>query len=167
MQPRATGALVKHHQLFTFFEAPERRRQRAHVKGLRGDVEKMRQDAADFRVEHPDQLPALGYGHAGELFHGQRERMLLVHRRDVVEPVEIGNRLQVGLGLDQLLGAAVQQTDMRIDPLDNLAIEFQHQPEHAVCRRMLGTEVDVEVTDVVFVHGSRPQPLAFSSPGST
>ena len=127
----------------------------------------MRQDAADFRIEHPDQLSALWHGHAGKLFHGKRERMLLVHRRDVVAPVEIGNGLQIGLGLDQLLSAAVQEPDMRVDALDDLAVKFQHQPEHAVRRRVLRTEIDVEVADVVFVHGTRPHAFAFSSPGST
>ncbi len=69
-----------------------------------------------------------------QLFDGEAEGMLLVHRRDVVEPVEIGHRLQVGLGLDQLLGAAMQQADMRIDALDHLAVELEHQAQHAVRR---------------------------------
>jgi hypothetical protein len=43
--------------------------------------------------------------------------MLLVHRRHVIEPVEIRHRLKVGLVLDQLFGAAMQQADMRIDAL--------------------------------------------------
>ena len=63
--------------------------------------------------------------------------MLLVHRRDVVEPVEVADRLQVGLVLDQLLGAAMQQPDVRIDALDHLAVQLQHQAQHAVRRRML------------------------------
>ena len=73
--------------------------------------------------------------------------MLLVHRRDVVEPVEIGDRLQIGLVLDQLLGAAMQQADMRIDALDDLAVELQHEAQHAMRRRMLRPEVDGEVAD--------------------
>ena len=75
--------------------------------------------------------------------------MLLVHRRDVVEPVEIRDRLQVGLGLDQLLGAAMEQPDMRIDALDHLAVELEHQPQHAVRGRMLRAEVDGEVAKVL------------------
>jgi hypothetical protein len=51
--------------------------------------------------------------------------MLLVHRRDVIEPIEISDRLRLGFVLDQLLGATVQQTNMRIDALHNLAVEFQ------------------------------------------
>ncbi len=63
--------------------------------------------------------------------------MLLIHRRDVVEPVEVADGLQVGLVLDQLLGAAMQEADVRIDALHDLAIEFQHQTEHAVRGRVL------------------------------
>ena len=74
--------------------------------------------------------------------------MLLVHRRDVVEPVEIGQRLQIGLVLDQLLGAAMQQPDMRIDALDHLAVELEHEAQHAVRRRMLRPEIDGELAVV-------------------
>ena len=75
--------------------------------------------------------------------------MLLVHRRDVVEPVEIRDRLQIGLVLDQLLGAAMQQADVRIDPLDDLAVELEHEAQHAVRGRMLRPEVDGEVAEVL------------------
>ena len=44
--------------------------------------------------------------------------------------------------LGELLGAAVQQADVRIGALDDFAVEFEHQAEHAVRGRMLGTEVD-------------------------
>ena len=84
--------------------------------------------------------------------------MLLVHRRDVIEPVEIRDGLQVGLVLDQLLGAAVKQADVWIDTRDDLAIQFQHETQHAVRRRMLGPEIDREVAKVLrlFVHGAAP-----------
>ena len=75
--------------------------------------------------------------------------MLLVHRRHIVEPVEIGQVLQVGPALHQLLGAAVQQADMRIAALDDLAVELEHQSQHPVRRRMLRAEVDVEVADLL------------------
>ncbi len=58
---------------------------------------------------------------------------------------------------------------MRIDALDDFTVEFQNEAENAVGGRMLRTEVDVEVADVVFVHGLCPSAhlAAFSSPGST
>jgi hypothetical protein len=51
--------------------------------------------------------------------------VLLVHGRDVVEPVEVADRLQVGLVLDQLLGAAVEEADVRVDALDDLAVQLR------------------------------------------
>ena len=104
------------------------------------------------RIEHADQLAAARHGDAEQLLDRQREGVLLVHRRDVVEPVEIRHRLQVGLVLDQLLGAAMQQPDMRIDALDDLAVELQHQAQHTVRRRVLRPEVDVEGADFGFGH---------------
>ena len=74
--------------------------------------------------------------------------MLLVHRRDIIEPVEIRDRLQIGLVLDQLFGAAMQQPDMRIDALDHFAVEFKHEPQHAVRGRMLRPEIDREIARV-------------------
>ena len=70
--------------------------------------------------------------------------MLLIHRRDIVEPVEIGQRLEISLVLDQLFRAAVKQADMRIDSLDHLAVEFEHEAQHAVGGGMLGPEIDGE-----------------------
>ena len=92
--------------------------------------------------------------------------MLLVHRRDIVEPVEIGVGLQVGLVLDQLLGAAVEQADVGVDALDDLAVELQHEPQDSVGGGMLRPEVDREVAELVLCHDGS-QALAFSSPGRT
>ena len=165
MHARAGGALIKHHQLFALFKAPQRRGQRADVHRLRGDVEQMRQDAADLAIEHADQLPAARHRDAEQLFRREAKRVLLVHRRDVIEPVEIRDRLQIRLVLDQFFGAAMQEPDMRIDALDDLAIEFQHQAQHAVRRRMLRSEIDREVSKILLVHG-QAFGSAFSSPGS-
>jgi hypothetical protein len=48
--------------------------------------------------------------------------------------------------LDQLLGAAMKQADMRIDPFHHLAVEFKHEAQDAVGGRMLGAEIDREIT---------------------
>ena len=47
---RARGAFVEHHQLLTLFEAPKRRRQRANIHGLSGDIEEMRQESANLAI---------------------------------------------------------------------------------------------------------------------
>ncbi len=46
----------------------------------------------------------------------------------------------------------MQQPDVRIDALHHLAVELQHQAQHAVRGRMLRAEVDVEVADFGFWH---------------
>src|SRR5580704_18124622 len=71
--------------------------------------------------------------------------MLLVHRRDVVEAIEISNSLQVGLVLDQLFGATVEEADMGINPLNDLAVKFQHEPQDPVCCRMHRPKINDEV----------------------
>ena len=163
VQACAGGTLVEHHELLALLETPQRRGERADVQRLRGDVQQMVQDAADLREQHADQLAALRHLDAQKALDGDREGMLLVHRRDVIEPVEIGHGLQVGLGLDQLFGAAMQQADMRIDAVDHLAVQFQHKAQHAVRGRVLGAEIDVEIADACLGHYC----FAFSSPGST
>src|SRR6266699_2767405 len=146
------GALVEYHQLLALLKAPQRRGERADVHGLGRDVEQMRQQPADLGIEHPDELRAFGHMDAQQLLGCQAERMLLVHRRDVVESVEIGQGLQIGLVFDQLLGSTVQQADVRIDALDDLAVELEHQAQHAMRGRVLGPEIDGEIAERGFVH---------------
>jgi hypothetical protein len=78
--------------------------------------------------------------------------------------------------LDQLLGAAMQQADMRVDTLDDFAVQLHDHAQHAVRGRVLGTEVDGVVGDDLIAGGRRffqdktghlASPCAFSSPGST
>jgi hypothetical protein len=78
--------------------------------------------------------------------------VFLIHRGDIVEPVEIRDRLQIGLMFDQFFGSAMEQTDVRIDTLDNLSIKFQHKSKYAVGRRMLGAEIDGKIANASFWH---------------
>ena len=85
---------------------------------------------------------------AEQLLDREHVAVLHAHRRAIIEPVEIGQSLEVGLVLAELLGAAVEQADMRIDPLDDLAVELEHQAQHAVRGRMLRPEIDRVVGDL-------------------
>jgi len=73
-------------------------------------------------------LRSQGRRNPHQLFYGQREGMLLAHRRYVVEPVEIRDGLQVCLVFDQFFGPAMQQADMRIGALDDLAVHLEDKP---------------------------------------
>ena len=72
VHPRAGRTLVEDHQLLALLEAPERRRERADVHGLRRDVEEMREQAADLGVKHADELRAAGNGEAEELLDARQ-----------------------------------------------------------------------------------------------
>jgi len=109
----------------------------------------MRQQTPDLGIEHADQLAAARNLDVEQPLDREAEGVLLVHRRAVIEPVEIGHVLQVGARLHELLGAAMQEADMRIAALDDLAIELHDQPQHAVRRRMLRAEVDGEVSQAL------------------
>src|SRR6266567_7436935 len=169
MHAAARGALVEPHQLLALFETPQRRRERADVHRLGGDVEEMREQPADLAIEHANELGSPRHLDAEQALRGETECMFLVHRRDVVEPVEIGDRLQIGLLLDQLLGAPMQEPDVRIDALDYLAVELEYQAQHAVRRRMLRPEIDGEIAQRGFGHftcrtAARMPPLIASWP---
>src|SRR5947209_9850500 len=109
-------------------------------------------EQARLAIEDAEELPALGHRDAEQLLGCQTECVFLVHRRDIIEPVEVGQRLQVGLVLDQLLGPAVQKTDMRVDALDHLTVELQYETQDPVSRRMLGPEIEGEVAQGGFGH---------------
>jgi hypothetical protein len=112
----------------------------------------MRKQTSDLGIEDSDKLPPLGNRDAEKPFGGEAERVLLVHGRHIVEPVEIGQRLQVCLVLDQLFGAAVEEADVGINALDDLTIKLKHKAKHAVGCRVLGPEVEGEIADSGF-HG--------------
>ena len=79
---------------------------------------------------------------AEQLLHGQREADVGRQRAEVVHAVRVGDELQVGAVLGDLLHSAVQIAQMR-DALDDaLAVELEHQPQHAVGRRVRRPHVD-------------------------
>ena len=61
--------------------------------------------------------------------------------------------LQVGLVLDELLCAPVQQPHVGVALLHRLPAELQDQPQHAVGGRVLGPEVDGQVGHVLLRGG--------------
>ena len=112
----------------------------------------MIQDARDLIEHDADVLGAQRRRHLQQLLHGQHVAVLVAHHGDVIQPVHITDALVIGLALGELLGAAVQQADMRIGAFDHLAVQLQHQSQHAVGGRMLRSEVHGVVLDLR--HGS-------------
>src|ERR1700722_6590829 len=153
---RPAGAFVEDHQPLALLESPENRRQRADVHRLGRDLQEMRKEAADLAIKDTDKLGPSRNRDAEQPLDRERICVLLIHRRDIVEPIEIGHVLQVGARLHELFSAAMQEADMRVDPLDHLAVELEHQAQHAMRSRMLRPEVDREVAEVLLVHDPDP-----------
>lgn len=108
----------------------------------------MVQDTGKFTEQSSDVLGAIRNLDVQELLNGQGEALLVGHHGDVVESVEVGKSLEIGLVLDQLLSASVEQTDVGIGSNDLLAIEFQNQSQHTVGSGMLRTKVDGVVANL-------------------
>ncbi len=117
----------------------------------------MVQDAGDLIEHHADVLSALGHFDAQQLLDGHHIGVLVTHHRDVIETVHVRDRLDEGARLGQLLSGPMQQADVRIGAHDDLAVQLQHQPQHAVRCRVLGTKVHGVVAQLS--HGSLPRSL--------
>src|SRR5687767_6343008 len=112
----------------------------------------MRQETADLAIENADQLAAARHLKLQKPFDGKAKGMLLVHRRHIIEAVEIGDVLHIGLVFDELLGAAVEKANVRIDARDHLAVELEHKAQHAMGGRMLRAEIHCEVAKLSLCH---------------
>ncbi len=129
---------------FALFKGVEHDGHCADIERVAADPQQVVGDAGDFGHQHPDVLRAFGHADAKEFFDGEAPDVLLAHHADVIEPIEIRQRLDVGFILDELFGTAVEQADVRVGFGDHFAVELQHQAQHAVGGRVLRAEVEGE-----------------------
>ena len=151
---RSRSPLEEIQTVFAQFEHPKVGRHGANVHDVRTDVEHVIADAGQFGEQNAQILSALRHLDVEQLLNRKNVAVFLRERAAVIEPIKIGQRLQIRLVLDQLLGAAMKQADMRIHPLDDLTVEFHHHTKNSVRRRVLRSEVDRVVGDHL-VAGSR------------
>ena len=113
------------------------------------------QQARELGEDDAEVFGALGHGLAGELLDGERVGPVVRHRAEVVEPVGVGHRPEVGGVLADLLVVAVQVAEDGLELHDRLAVERDHHAEHAVRRRVVRPHRDLEQVAVEFVvHGA-------------
>ena len=82
---------------------------------------------------------------AEQPLRAEREGDVVARRVEVVLAVGPRDDLVVLAVLADLLEAAVQVADVRDAAHDRLAVELEHQAQHAVRRRMLRADVDEHV----------------------
>ena len=119
---------------------------------VRAEPQQMIQQASDLIEHHADVLRADRNLDAEQLLDRQHVRVLVAHHGHVIQAIHVRHRLDEGLVLGELLGCPVQQAYMGIGALYHLAIELEHEAQHAMRRRVLGPEVHRVVADLS--HGS-------------
>ncbi len=84
------------------------------------------QDPRNLPKKRPYPFRPLRHLNIQQFLHRQREALLIRHHRNVIQSIEIRQRLQIRLILDQLLGPTMQQPNMRIRSHNLFAIEFEN-----------------------------------------
>ena len=156
MHACAGDGLVHVKQSLTLAEAVNQDVHRAAVKTVSAQPQQVVEQTRDFCVHDTYVLSAHRHIHAHHLFDGQAIRVFIGHHRHIVKAVHVGQRLDVGLAFSELFCSAVQQTDVRIGALDNFTVELQHQAQHAVRGRVLGTKIERVVFDFCHVFCLKP-----------
>jgi hypothetical protein len=110
----------------------------------------MGEKASNLAIQYADELSATRHSEAEQFLGRKAEGMFLVHGRDIVEPIEIRERLQISLGFDQFLCPAMQQADVRINPHNNLSVKLEDKAKHPMRRRMLRSKIDREIAHLSF-----------------
>ena len=95
-------------------------------------------DPVELDKQHADPLGPLGHLDVEQLLDRQREHQLVEERRRVVHAGDVGGALDVGELLAGLLHAGVEVADDRLGAQDRLAVELEHEAQHAVGRGCCG-----------------------------
>ena len=133
--------LVAVHQVLALAEAVQKHRHGADVEPVRTQPHQVVQDAGDLVEHDADVLRTQRWLDAEQLLDRQHVGVLVAHHRDVVEPVHVADRLVPGLRFRELLGRTMQQADVRVRLLHDLAVHFEHETQHAVRSGVLRAEV--------------------------
>ena len=152
MHARARDHLVQVEDHLALAEAVPEHRDRTQLESRRAEEDEMRVDAVELAEQraHPGRL--LGHLEREQLLDREHEHELVVLVADVVDALRVRDALPPRLLLHRLLEAGVQVADHRVEADDLLAVEVDDQAQHAVRRRMVRPEVDLQ--DVVVASSS-------------
>ena len=149
MHARAAGHLEQVEHFVAGAEAVEEQGDAAEVNRAGAEKHEVRMDARQLLEDHADPLGAARHLELEGLLGRHAERSLAAEEGQVVHPRHVRNRLPVRLLLDVLLDAGVDVADLALDADDDLAVECRDHTEHAVRRRVVRAEVDLEQVRVV------------------
>ena len=110
-------------------------------------------DPGDLRDDDADVVAALGHRDSQQLLHRHAVAHVVDERRDVVEPVGVGDDAVVVHGLRHLLEAAVEIADLDFGVHDLLAVELGDDADDPVHGRVRGADVEEHVPGFEFANG--------------
>ncbi len=138
-----TGQAREHvDDLVALDEGPQDRRQATEVQGHPAEEQRVAGDPVELRREHADVLGATRDLHVQQLLERHDARPLAEQRAHVLQRVEVADGLVVVRVLAQLLDAAMEVPQHRVEIDHLLAVELEDHPQHAVGRGVLRTHVD-------------------------
>jgi hypothetical protein len=129
-------------QLLALAHGVEEQRQRPHVEDAGAEEDEVAGDAVELGEDHAHALRALGHPCAHELLGAEHVGQVVSEGVDVVHPVRVRDDLLVRAVLHRLLEAGVEVADHGADAGDALAVEVDHEAQHAVGAGVLRTDVD-------------------------
>ena len=139
--PLPADHLEKPQNVFALAEAIQEDRHRAQVHGVRAQPDQVRVDAGQFVHQNPHPLRFRRDLQPQQLLHCQAVGQVVGHGAEVVDAVGQRNHLLVELRFAGFFDAGVQVADFGLHADDRLAINFEHQSQHAMRRRVLRPHV--------------------------
>jgi hypothetical protein len=144
-QPRARDVLDQLPQELARLDHVQEHREGAQLHGGGADARQVVADPRDLAHHHPDVLAPLGDLDVEELLDGGGVGEVVDERRDVVQPVRVGDGVVVGADLAVLLEGTMEIADLHVRLDDRLTVQLREDPDDAVHGRVRRAHVDVEV----------------------
>ncbi len=130
------------HDLVALDEAVQDRGQAAQVQRHPALEQRVAGDPVELAGEHPDVLRPARHLDVQQLLERHHGRPLHEQRADVLERVELADDVVEVRGLAQLLDAAVEIAEHRVQVHDPLAVDLEHDAQHPVRGWVLGAHVE-------------------------
>ena len=129
-------------RFFTFTPAIKHHRYCTEIHAVRGHEEKVRRNAIHLGHEHADPDRTFRNFDIKQLLDREGESEFGKQRRRIIHASHVGGALEIGEFFTGALHAGVQIANDRLATKNRFALQFEHETQHTVSRRMLRAHVD-------------------------
>ena len=128
--------LAKIINLLPLGEGVEENRHRTDVHGADADAEHVGGYSRKLAAKYAQGLAARRQRPAHQFFDGAGVGDIIRQRGEIIQTVRVGHELVVVHVFRDLLVAAVEETDVGIGGVNDFAVQFEDEAQHAVSRRV-------------------------------